>query len=408
MNKRRDTSMIYEFKNDYLGFSKNKQLSLFDDDVKEFSNGILQLEFTPKSYTVNDKIDQIIESKTQAIGFFSGAGGLDIGTQLAGVKIISSLDFDKDSVETMKCNKFFHHTKHIHDDIRNITAKDYNDILKINNPEKLILIGGPPCQPFSKAGYWVTHENRMGNEDPRNMIGEYLRIIKEIKPDGFLLENVESFLHPKNNLAVQNLEHEIEKLGYKFVRVKVNALDYGIPQKRKRVFFLASKNEINIPKKTHGSIEECLINPQLLPYERVIDWIGEYCDENFHEKEELAVNKTYSNELFAVPPGKNYLALTAKAGFPDPKFIANKRFWSFLLKLHPCQPSWTIAAQPGPWVGPFHWENRRLRVPEIAAIQTFPKDYKFVGNRRSIQKQIGNAVPSLLGKAMVEHLIKYL
>lgn len=71
-------------------------------------------------------------------------------------------------------------------------------------------------------------------------------------------------------------------------------------------------------------------------------------------------------------------------------------------------PSWTIAAQPGPWVGPFHWENRRLRVNEVAAIQTFPMDYKFVGTRRTIQKQIGNAVPSILAKAFVEHLINFL
>ena len=68
------------------------------------------------------------------------------------------------------------------------------------------------------------------------------------------------------------------------------------------------------------------------------------------------------------------------------KFVANKRYWNFLLKLHPLLPSWTIAAQPGPWVGPFHWNNRRLRTSEIAAIQTFPMDYKFVGNRRIIQK----------------------
>jgi DNA (cytosine-5)-methyltransferase 1 len=103
--------------------------------------------------------------------------------------------------------------------------------------------------------------------------------------------------------------------------------------------------------------------------------------------------------LYEVPPA---------AGYPNPKFIAQKRFWSFLLKLHPMSPSWTIAAQPGPWVGPFHWSSRRLRVPEIAAIQTFPEDYKFIGSRRSIQKQIGNAVPPLLGKAMVEFLLKNL
>ena len=77
-----------------------------------------------------------------------------------------------------------------------------------------------------------------------------------------------------------------------------------------------------------------------------------------------------------------------------------------MLKLHPDLPSWTVAAQPGPWVGPLHWNNRRLRVPEIAALQSFPNDYIFTGSRRSIQKQIGNAVPPLLGKGMVDFLIK--
>ena len=68
-------------------------------------------------------------------------------------------------------------------------------------------------------------------------------------------------------------------------------------------------------------------------------------------------------------------------------------------------PSWTIPAQPGPWVGPFHWTGRRLRVPEVAALQTFPSDYFFSGNRRDVQMQIGNAVPPLLAKAMVEFLL---
>ena len=100
----------------------------------------------------------------------------------------------------------------------------------------------------------------------------------------------------------------------------------------------------------------------------------------------------------------NYKALTAWYGYENPKFVADKRFWSFLLKLSPDKPSWTITAQPGPWVGPFHWDNRRWRVPEIAAIQSFPTGYRFYGSRRSVQKQIGNAVPSLMGQAMVEYL----
>ncbi|PWS27106.1 DNA cytosine methyltransferase [Pedobacter yonginense] len=359
-----------------------------------------------RGFTVNDQIEKIIDSKVNAIGFFSGAGGLDIGSQLAGAKVISSLDFDVDSVKTMNANKYFNHAVHYHKDIQAVTAEDYKELLKANNPEKLILIGGPPCQPFSKGGYWVTHDRRKANDDPRNMIGNYLRVISDLRPDGFLLENVESILHPTNKIAVENLKNSIDQLGYDFQIVKSNALDYGVPQKRKRVFFLASRKKfIGEPIKTHGSSDEIKLNPSLLPYENVGNWIEKYNIEKFFENEELTTGKTYSQELMAVPPGKNYIALTSRHNYPDPKFTAGTRFWNFLLKLDPKLPSWTISAQPGPWVGPFHWSGRRLRVPEIAALQTFPEDYIFVGNRRSIQKQIGNAVPSLLGKSMVEHLI---
>lgn len=177
-------------------------------------------------------------------------------------------------------------------------------------------------------------------------------------------------------------------------------------KKRKRVFFIASKKKIlGEPIKTHGDEIEVLSNINLLPHERVIDWIGKFDENRYFEKEELTTGKTYDSELKQIPPGQNYFALTERSSHPNPRFEANKRFWNFLLKLHPNKPSWTLAAQPGPWVGPFHWNNRRLRVPEISAIQTFPEDYIFVGTRRSIQKQIGNAVPCLLGKSIVKHLI---
>jgi DNA (cytosine-5)-methyltransferase 1 len=397
----------YKFPKESLMQVEDPQVRIFEDDFvihqrKEF----IGIEYNQKSYTVNDKIDKIIDSKIQTIGFFSGAGGLDIGAQLAGSKVISSLDFDIDSVATMKANKYFAHSKHFHSDIKEMRASDYAQIIKDNKPEKLILVGGPPCQPFSKAGYWVTHKNRLGSEDPRNMIGQYLRIVEELKPDGFLLENVESLMHPKNANAVSDLAEAIDKLGYKILVYRANAQDFGVPQKRKRVFFVASKKGIaGNPTKTHGEEIEMIMDSNLLPYENVIDWIGKFDNEKYFEPEELTTGKTYDEALKQIPPGQNYFALSERSGHPNPIFLANKRFWNFLLKLHPAKPSWTIAAQPGPWVGPFHWNNRRLRVPESAAIQTFPEDYHFVGTRRSVQKQIGNAVPALLGKAMVNYLI---
>lgn len=397
---------IYQLNKEYLSVMEEPQLQLFEEEFSRVSDEKIEIDYSHCGYSVNNDAEKVIDSKIQTIGFFSGAGGLDIGAQLAGSKVISSLDFDKDSVATMKANNYFNHTQHFHKDIKQVNASTYSSILKDNNPEKLILVGGPPCQPFSKAGYWVKHENRLGSENPRNMIGNYLKIISELKPDGFLLENVESLLHPKNVDAVASLKESIDKLGYNFIVYRANSADFGVPQKRKRVFFIASKKKItHAPEATHGNRKQILANPNLKSYERVIDWIGKY-DESKYSDDYDSIDGKYKDDLLAVPPGKNYIALTEKHGYPNPKFIAGKRYWSFLLKLHPNLPSWTIIASPGHWEGPFHWTGRRLRLKELGAIQTFPEDYHFVGSRRSIHKQIGNAVPPLMGKAMVECLIK--
>lgn len=388
----------------FLECVEDKQLRLFEEEFENRTNEFINIGFESKNYNINNTEGSFLESRIHAMGLFSGAGGLDIGTQMAGIKIISSLDFDRDSVLTMKSNQYFKHAEHLLKDIKDFTSTDYKPIIKKNNPEKLILVGGPPCQPFSKAGYWQTHENRLGVDDPRNMIGNYLRVISEIKPDGFILENVESILHPKNIQAVNDLELAIENLGYKYKIIKVNSIEYGIPQKRKRVFIVASKKELKgTLEKTHGSSSEIRLNPHLKPYERVIDWIGKYDSLIYSDYYDSTEGK-YFEDLKAVPPGSNYIALTERKGFPNPKFVAGKRYWTFLLKLHPLLPSWTIISSPGHWEGPFHWNSRRLRLKEIAAIQTFPEDYIFEGSRRSIQKQIGNAVPPLLGKKVVDFL----
>src|SRR5439155_5778500 len=101
-----------------------------------------------------------------------------------------------------------------------------------------------------------------------------------------------------------------------------------------------------------------------------------------------------------VPPGDNYLFFTEERGHPRPVFKWRSRYWSFLLKLHPDRPSPTIQAQPGPNVGPFHWDNRRLRVSELKRLFTFPDDFEFVGSRASVQAQIGNSVPPALSFAV--------
>lgn len=366
------------------------------DTFSEFdttANGII-IPYEDNNYECMPIYDSVVESKTQAISLFSGCGGLDIGTQLAGVKVISSLDFDKDAVASLRANPFFSHTHHRHEDIRNVKASDYSSLIKENNPEKLILVGGPPCQPFSKAGYWKTLSQRLGPDDPRNMIGNYLKLIDEIRPDGFILENVESILHPHNIQAIIDLQETLDEMGYHYIVEKVNAIDFGIPQKRKRVFVIASLKPISFkPRRTEHTST------------RVIDWIGRYDTDNYATPGDSTEGK-YCELLKKVPPGSNYISLTSRRGYTDPYFIAGKRYWTFLLKLHPIQPSWTIISQPGHWEGPFHWTSRRLRVPEIAAIQTFPTDYVILGSPRIQHKQIGNAVPCLLGKQIINCLLE--
>lgn len=346
-----------------------------------------------------------MNNRIVSVSLFSGAGGLDIASIMAGVPVILSTDFDSDCIKTLSLNKnYFGNTEIIEGDLRNIDSAVFSKIVRKNNPNKFIVIGGAPCQPFSKAGYWVTNQNRRGINDPRaSLVNEYLRVVTDLQPDGFVFENVESLLHPTNKIIVDTFIEIIKDSGYKYRIVKANALEYGVPQKRKRLFILGTKGEFHgvEPKKTHGKPSQCE-KTGLLPYVTAGEAIMEFSGDEYFEEYEVTKNGTYYHELCEVPPGKNYKALTAWAGYPNPKFVADKRFWNFLLKLSPDLPSWTICAQPGPWVGPFHWDNRRLRVPEIAAIQTFPKDYRFFGSRRSIQKQIGNAVPCLMGKAMIE------
>lgn len=399
---------IYTIEKTYLEnitpHQREEMLTAFEQD----SNGNIIINYEHKGYTVND-LETRYSSSVKAISMFSGAGGLDIGTQLAGVKVISSLDIFEDSVVTLKQNVFFKDTMHEAGDITKIDGAHYSDLLKKENPEKLIIVGGPPCQPFSKAGYWVTNDKRNSSEDPRNMIGPYFKIISELQPDGFVLENVESILHPSNKEVVDTIYENMSRLGYKCSLLKVNAAEYGIPQKRKRVFFLASKKEIFASLvETNGDEKQCATNPNLLPFERVIDWIGKFDSPEYCVEEKLITEGKWEHELTCIPFGKNYISLSARENYPEPVFVAGKRYWSSLLKLHPLLPSWTIIASPGHWEGPFHWKNRRLNIRELAAIQTFPDDYMFYGSVYSQHKQIGNAVPPLLGKKVVQELCRWI
>jgi len=195
-----------------------------------------------------------------------------------------------------------------------------------------------------------------------------------------------------------------EKEGYKLTLLKAMATEFGVPQMRERIFLLGMKKEKPIaPEPMYAKKPDSLSSrPRPISTGQVIE---PFSGNAFFEPEEVIKGK-WENELFEVPPGWNYKALTAWAGHANPVFEAETRFWNFLLKLCPTKPSWTIAASPGPWTGPFHWSNRRLRTVEMAALQTFPRGYEFIGSRREKVRQIGNAVPAKLAEKISENLLK--
>ena len=341
----------------------------------------------------------------KCISIFSGAGGLDIGAAVAGAEIIACIENDPDAAETIRLNNICPGKEVLEQDITTVDFTQWRDI------GDSILIGGPPCQPFSKNGYWVKNDNRLIDDDPRNMLGQFIRTVNELEPKGFLFENVESIRHPTNIDAFNRFVSSVEYLGYACSIYLANSAEFGVPQKRKRVFVFGVRNakkRIPMPHQTHGDPKKRDFLNGYIPFEGVGNFIEKYASSEYEEPQEDPSSGTYYHELQNVPPGKNYIALSKLKNYDGKTFRTGGRFWNFLHKLHPEEPSITIAAQLGPWVGPFHWDNRRLRVPEAAAIQTFPDGYRFAGNRRSIQMQIGNAVPCLLGKKMVEHLIEHL
>ena len=177
-----------------------------------------------------------------AVSLFSGAGGLDIASFMAGVPVISSTDFDADCIKTLKENEnIFGKTEIFEGDLHEIDSSVFSDIVKKNNPDKFIVIGGAPCQPFSKAGYWVGNNTRKGINDPRaTLVNEYLRVVTDIKPDGFLFENVESLMHPTNRVLIDRFIEIITEAGYGYRIVRANALEYGVPQRRKRLIILVT------------------------------------------------------------------------------------------------------------------------------------------------------------------------
>ena len=342
-----------------------------------------------------------------AISLFSGAGGLDLGAERAGYEVRAAVEWDHDAATTMEKN--FDHlvSPVIQRDILHVPTKNILDAAGLRNGTRPdLLLGGPPCTPFSKSGFWLEWK-REGLDPNASLLQGYTRVLAEARPHRFVLENVYALTYNNkaSKPAFERLMQEIDAAGY-HCRVKVlNAADYGVPQSRPRLFVIGVPKDEPLPdhpEPTHGGMWERRISgdPQR-PHVTAGAALGGLISDV--EPDEIVGGK-YGHLLPAIPPGDNYLFYTAPRDHPAPLFEWRSKYWSFLLKLSPEKPAPTIQAQPGPYVGPFHWENRRLRRGEIKRLFTYPDQFELVGSRASVQAQLGNSVPPLLAEKVIQSL----
>jgi DNA (cytosine-5)-methyltransferase 1 len=350
----------------------------------------------------------------RAISLFSGAGGLDLGTEGAGFRTVAAVESDATARATLLENapRYFERltVDRVLEDVLAISGQDLLEVAGIAKGEVDLLVGGPPCTPFSKSGYWLAYK-RAGEDPKASLLDEYVRLLAAVQPKAFLMENVYGLAYRNQNRAVlERFLNGVEEAGYCVDYRILLAADFGVPQLRQRLCCVGLREDLVSvapgawrfawPASTHAGPHETRkawdrgLPPHVTSGEALAG-----LDDNPAEPEEVVAG-TYAAELTEVPPGGNYLWWTAHRGHPEPRFEWRSRYWNFLLKLDPDRPSPTIQGQPGPWVGPFHWDSRRLRVNELKRLMAFPDDFVVLGSRRAQQLQLGNAVPPVLGEVV--------
>lgn len=338
----------------------------------------------------------------KTISLFSGVGGLDLGFEAAGFKTAVASDLDPVACRTMRLNRPWHV---IEGDIGTVSTERLLDAAGVKRGEADVLIGGPPCQPFSKSGYWANGDAaRLG--DPRaSTLGQYLRVLGEALPCAFLLENVPGLAYRGKSEGIEVLRRGIEEINrttgarYSFSYRVLNAADYGVPQLRERLFIIGARDgqAFQFPSATHAEGASLLANQMLQPYRTAWDALADLPGDS--NAPELRMTGKWADLLGSIPEGQNYLWHTARGG-GEPLFGWRRRYWSFLLKLAKDRPSWTIQAQPGPATGPFHWRSRKLSAVELGRLQTFPDGMAYDCSYADVQRLIGNAVPSALAEML--------
>lgn len=364
------------------------------------------------------------------VSLFSGAGGLDLAVERADAEPLNSVDsgsgllrvsvatdYNEPALQTLKQN--FDDAATITGDIREVSTERILEAAGLRSQEPVLLVGGPPCTPFSKSGFWL--EQKRESRDPNaSLLDEYVRVVREARPEAFVLENVQGLTYKTHKAQFDRLLKSLGELGYNPQWKVLLAADYGVPQLRRRVFVVGRRDgeKFEFPEPTHSGWSE---HTRTFDASKVPHVTAAQAFEGLPKLAPIArdeiVDGNFGELAAEVPPGQNYLWHTERYGGRD-HFEWRSRYWTFLLRLDPDRPSTTLQAQPGPWVGPFHWENvltaagveraRRLRINEMLRLMSFPDDFKVAGTRADAQRQLGNAVPLELGKAVVRSLMTQL
>ena len=369
---------------------KKSQMSLFE----EINNGncysdiisslnICEDEDSPDSFgrELYKWAKNSIDKKINTLCLFSGAGGLDIGFHDVGFNIVECVELEPKFVKSLEVNK----TKGKYLENTNIVCKDIREYYPNFSKNIDFIIGGPPCQSFSKAG--IRAAGARGTKDSRgSLFEEYVRVLVELQPKGFLFENVSGILSSEKGEAMRKIVKAFQDVGYKLSYRLLDAADYGVPQNRERLILVGLKDSyFKFPSPTHGvdskdqnkyfSSGDALKNLK----QNKINYEG--------------LNGRFGHLLKDIPPGLNYSFFTEQMGHPYPVFAWRSKFSDYLYKADPDLPIRTLKASGGQYTGPFHWDSRPFTVDELKRLQTFPDDYEITGGKGVASKQIGNSVP---------------
>jgi DNA (cytosine-5)-methyltransferase 1 len=343
--------------------------------------------------------------RLRTISLYTGAGGLDLGFEAAGFETCVAVELDDECVATLKANRPW---PVIHRSIHDTPSDEILSVAGLKSGEADVLIGGPPCQPFSKCGYWANGDSARLDDPRASTVEAFLRVLRDTQPRAFLMENVAGLVFKGKDEGLRLVEETIASINreqgtrYGVELLVLNAADFGVPQIRIRAFLVGARDgsrfgSIAPTHRAPASGNQQDLDFVLSPYRTAWDALGDL--DGAGCAEDLCVRGKWADLLPSIPEGQNYLFHTERGG-GLPLFGWRRRFWNFLLKLNKGQPSWTLTAQPGPATGPFHWKNRRLSGRELCRLQTIPDSYHILGSLSAVQRQVGNAVPSALAEVI--------